>query len=292
VLPIETVTISDSQFLIGDTNGKPVTIAGVLRIAQGSGRLPLVIFIAGSGGFNTNSEVWDRQFQEMGVSTFTLDGFAARGIQSLVTDQSKLGRLNMIVDLYRSLAVLAVHPRVDPARIAVMGFSRGGQIALDASFRRFQKMWNTSGVEPVAYIPLYPTCITTYIDDTNVSDRPIRIFHGISDDYVQIGPCRDYVARLRAAGKDVTLTEYPDTWHAFDYVSFPSTPTVLRNGQTTHCILKEGPAGTIVNTATGKPFTYEDGCVGRDPHVAYSASSTHATEAAVNLLLKTAFQLK
>lgn len=68
----------------------------------------------------------------MGISTFTLDGFSARGITSLVTYQSKLGRLNMIVDLYRSLSILAAHPRVDPKRIAVMGFSRGGQIALYA----------------------------------------------------------------------------------------------------------------------------------------------------------------
>ena len=41
-IPIQTLTISDEQFLKGDAYGKPTTIAGVLRIAQGSGRLPLV----------------------------------------------------------------------------------------------------------------------------------------------------------------------------------------------------------------------------------------------------------
>lgn len=291
VLPIETVTISDAQFLTGDAGGKPTIVAGALRLAQGAGRLPLVVFIAGSGGFSSNTDVWDLQFEEMGISTFTLDGFAARGITSLVTDQSKLGRLNMIVDLYRSLAVLAAHPRVDPARIAVMGFSRGGQIALYASLKRFQKRWNSSGVEPAAYIPLYPTCVTTYIDDTDVSGHPIRIFHGVSDDYVEIAPCRAYVARLRAAGKDVTLTEYADTWHAFDYVVLPSTPMIAQNAQTTHCVLKEEPGGVILNMATMKPFTFEDGCVGRNPHVAYSASATHATEVAVKDLLRTAFKL-
>ena len=71
------------------------------------------------------------------------------------------------------------------------------------------------------------------------------------------------------------MTEYPDTWHAFDYPLFQSTPTVVQNGQTTHCVLKEEPAGTIINMATQKPFTYADDCVGRNPHVAYSASSTH-----------------
>src|SRR5437660_9637529 len=69
-IPIQTLTISDEQFLKGDAYGKPTTIAGVLRVAQGSGRLPLVIFIAGSSGFGPVSDVWDRQFEEMGISTF------------------------------------------------------------------------------------------------------------------------------------------------------------------------------------------------------------------------------
>jgi dienelactone hydrolase len=104
----------------------------------------------------------------------------------------------MILDLYRGLAILAANPAIDPNRIAVMGFSRGGQAALYATLKRFQKMWNPSGIDAAAYIALYPPCITTYIDDTQVSDHPIRIFHGISDDWVEIAPCRAYFERLRA----------------------------------------------------------------------------------------------
>jgi len=165
-IPIQTLTISDEQFLKGDAYGKPTTIAGVLRVAQGSGRLPLVILVAGSGGFAPNADVWDRQFQEMGISTFAVDSFAGRGIVSTVVDQSQLGRLNMILDVYRSLAVLAAHPRVDPTRIAVMGFSRGGQAALYSSLKRFQRIWNPGGIEPATYIALYPPCITTFVGDT------------------------------------------------------------------------------------------------------------------------------
>jgi dienelactone hydrolase len=290
-IPIDTLTLSDHQFLTGDASGKPTTIAGSLRIAQGSGRLPLVILMHGSGGFEVNADLWQRQFGSWGISTFALDSFSGRGIASTVIDQSQLGRLNMILDLYRSLAVLGAHPLVDPNRIAVMGFSRGGQAALYATLKRFHKLWNRSGIDPAASIAVYPQCNTTFIGDTDVTDHPIRIFHGQSDDYVAIGPCRAYFDRLKDVGKDVQMTEYPETWHAFDYPSLPAKPVVVHNGQTTNCVLLEDTAGTIVNTATNKAFTYADACVGRDPHVAYSSQATQATEQAVRVLLKKAFRL-
>src|SRR6476619_4755406 len=109
-IPIQTLTVSDEQFLKGDAYGKPTTIAGVLRVAQGSGRLPLVILVAGSSGFGPGAAVWDRQFEEMGISPFAMDSFAGRGNVSTVVNQSQLGRLNMVLDVYRSLAVLVAHP--------------------------------------------------------------------------------------------------------------------------------------------------------------------------------------
>src|SRR5262249_30812282 len=75
-IPIETLTISDQQFLTGDTSGRPTTIAGVLRIAQGSGRLPLVILMHGSGGFEVNADISETHFASLGMSTFPLDSFS------------------------------------------------------------------------------------------------------------------------------------------------------------------------------------------------------------------------
>ena len=290
-IPIQTLTISDEPFLKGDAYGKPTTIAGVLRVAQGSGRLPVVIFIAGSSGFGPVSDVWDRQFGEMGISTFEMDSFAGRGIVSTVIDQSQLGWFNMILDLYRSLAVLAAHPRVDPTRIAVMGWSRGGRAALYSSMRRFQKMWNPGGVEPAAYIPLYPPCDMTLVGDTDVSDHPITIFHGSSDDWTPIAPCQTYLARLQQSAKNVKLVAFPDTSHAFDYPNLPTTPTVVKDAYVPLCTLIEEPLGTMMNTQTKKPFTYGDSCVGTDPHAAYSPSSTRATQDAVKALLREVFKL-
>ena len=289
---IPSLTLSDEQFLNGDAGGKSVVVSGLLRIAQGSGRLPVVVMIHGSGGMGPNIDLWTKEFNEMGVSTFALDGFTGRGLTSVNTDQALLGRLNMILDVYRVLDILAKHPRVDPSRIALMGFSRGGQAALFASLKRFHQSWNKSGIEFAAYVPFYPDCMTTYQSDSDVADRPIRIFHGTPDDYNPVARCKAYVERLRGAGRNVQLTEYPNAPHAFDNPLAGLTPSTVKNAQTVRsCTIREEATGQLINAATAQPFTYKDSCVERDPHVGYDPAATQAAKQAVKDLLKTVFKL-
>src|SRR6266478_3143776 len=74
---IETLTLTDQQFLTGDKNGKAVTIAGELRLPQGAaGRLPAVILQHGSGGVGPGPEMWAKYFNEMGVASFVVDSFS------------------------------------------------------------------------------------------------------------------------------------------------------------------------------------------------------------------------
>jgi dienelactone hydrolase len=97
-----------------------------------------------------------------------------------------------------------------------MGFSKGAVAAVYSSNERFRKMYGPSNVEFAAHIGMYTPCSTTYRDDDKVSSKPIRLFHGQADDWVPIQPCRDYVERLKKAGADVALTEYPGATHAYD----------------------------------------------------------------------------
>ena len=95
------LTLSDTRFLKGDANGRPTTINGEFRIALGAGRLPVVVIQHGSGGIGSNIGMWEREFNALGVSTFTLDGLTGRGLMQVITDQVMLGRLNFILDIYR-----------------------------------------------------------------------------------------------------------------------------------------------------------------------------------------------
>jgi dienelactone hydrolase len=290
---IPSLTISDQQFLTGDTNGKQVTVAGEFRIAQGSGKLPVVVMMHGSSGVGASIEPWAHQFNAMGISTFVIDGFSGRGLTAVGPNQALLGRLNLIVDIYRALEILAKHPRVDPERIVLMGFSRGGQAALYASLDRFNKLWNKSGVQFAGYIPFYPDCSTTYATDTEVVARPIRIFHGTPDDYNPVASCKAYVARLQEAKRDVVLTEYPDSQHGFDAGLLGLNTIAVSTGAQTarNCHLKEGEGGQLMNADTQALFNYRDPCIELNPHTGGNPATAMEARKAVSDFLQALFKL-
>ena len=293
IYAIPSLTISDQQFLTGDSNGKQVNVAGELRIAQGTGKLPVVVLMHGSSGVGGTMEAWVHQFNAMGISTFVIDGFSGRGLTAVGPNQALLGRLNFIVDIYRSLEILAKHPRVDPDRIVLMGFSRGGQAALYASLERFHKLWNKSGVQFAGYIPFYPDCSTSYASDTEVAARPIRIFHGTPDDYNPVASCKAYLTRLAAAKRDVTITEYPDSPHGFDSGLLGlNTAVVSTNAQTArNCRLSEGEGGVLMNGDTKAPFSYKDACIELNPHVGGNPATAMEARKAVSDFLQALFKL-
>lgn len=272
--PLPTTTLTDREFLTGAREGKPVVIAAELRIPRaGSDRLPAVVLVHGSGGAGAREAAWADHLNRLGIATLTLDGFTGRGITSTGENQALLPRLAMIVDAYRALDLLAKHPRIDAGRVALMGFSRGGQTTLYASLKRFRRLQGSPGVEFAAYLPFYAPCSTTYIDDVEVSDKPIRLFHGGADDYNPVSLCRPYVERLRAAGKNVQLFEYPGAHHVFDNaLGGPPRPSP-RSQTVRNCTLQETTAGVIINAKTNQPFTYDDPCVERGVTMGYDADA-------------------
>jgi dienelactone hydrolase len=163
----------------------------------------------------------------------------------------------------------------------MMGFSRGGQATLYASLRRFQRMHGRATASFAAYIPFYPDCMTTFVGDEDLVDKPVRIFHGTADNWDPVASCRAYVERLRRAGKDVQLTEYAGAAHTFD-ARANATPRQLPNAQTVrNCKLREDSEGSITNVVTQQHFTYADPCVERGVTIAYDARAQGAAQKAV-----------
>ncbi len=291
ICSIDTLTLTDKQFLLGMKDGKPARIGAELRLPPGTNRIPAVVLIHGSGGVGANVDGWAQELNSIGVAVLILDTFTGRGITQTITDQSQLSSFSMLLDAYKALELLSKHPRIDPARIAVMGFSKGGFAALYSSMKRFQKMWAPPGMEFSAYIPFYTRCDTPYIDDENISDHPIRFFHGAADDYVPVEPTKRYVERLKRAGKDVQLTVYEGARHSFDN---PLNPAVLPFPEailSSNCRRAEKEPGNIINLDTGKPFTWNDACVTRGATVGYDRQAREEAIQAVKSFLRSHWKL-
>jgi dienelactone hydrolase len=167
-----------------------------------------------------------------------------------------------------------------------MGFSKGAVASVFSAVERFRAVYGSTN-RFAAHIGMYTPCNTRFKNDTEVSQVPIRLYHGVADDYVSVVPCRDYVAELKAAGADVTLTEYAGAQHAFDTPTLPPMFEIPKAQSTRNCRLKEGPNGATLNAATEAPYSLKaDSCVAIGAHVGYSAEATAAAREAIIAFVK------
>ena len=308
IRPVETATLTSNQFLTGDANHRPVTLAAELRLpvcdpryskcSEGStarpaaGKVPAVVLIHGSAGILPYHERWVQDINSLGIATLLLDSFSARGIVNTASDQSQLDTTGMMIDAYRALELLVRDERIDRNRIAVMGFSKGAVSAVYSSSQRFTKLYAPSGAQFAAHIGVYTPCYYRYRDDDKVTGKPLRLFHGTADDYTPIEACRAYVARLKQVGVDAQLTEYPGAYHLYDSTLQPSVKDpeaqTLRN-----CRLVEDQQGRLRDGATNEPFTLNAACIERGAtRGPYNEKAAIATAKAVKEFLLSVFGVR
>jgi dienelactone hydrolase len=197
--------------------GAPATIGGTLVLpATAAARMPAMVIAHGSGGILAGREdAWAARLNGLGIATFVVDSFAPRGLSSTARDQSRLSTMANLADALAALKLLSTHPRIDPARIGVMGFSRGGQVALYSSLEPLRRGVIGSDLSFAAHVALYPSCSIPYRAQ-QVSRAPILMLLGGADDYTPAAACRDYAAWFAAKGVPVQVVTYDGAHHDFD----------------------------------------------------------------------------
>lgn len=281
------VTTPDADLFAGRRGGVATTLGADLRIPRaGPDKLAAVVLLHGGGGVGGWVTDWERELNAMGLATLRVDSFTGRGLITTFNDPSQFGPLNMMVDAWRALELLEKHPRIDPERVALMGFSLGASAVKAGATLRFQRAHGAASQrEFAAYIAFYASCSVTYRDDDVMTAKPVRMFHGAADDWAPVAPCRDFVARAKGKGADIMLTEYPGAHHVFDFPPLLQ-PLKLAEAPTLRgCRLEEGPDHSIVNAVTRLPFTWQDPCVEHGTTVAYDQVALVAARKAVKEFL-------
>lgn len=188
--------------------GENIELAGELAIPGGrQGRLPAVIVVHGSSGVGKRESAWAAFLQGQGYATLVIDYFGPRGITAKSPSQP-----TPTGDVLQALVRLAAHPRIDPARIAVIGFSRGAVMSVDAANDGGRL---TDGVRAAVHVALYPSCRRGHIDGAP-SLSPLLILLGTEDSYTTPGECQRLVSGATANGRTVELRIYDGATHAWD----------------------------------------------------------------------------
>ena len=228
-------------------------VFGYLTLPENSeeDKLPLVVGVAGSLGWAEHHHEYFKMYRDIGIATFELKSFKARGVKSTVGTQVEVTLAMMILDAYRALAVLSEHPRIDKDRIAITGWSLGGGTTLFSGWLPLKNM-----IEPdlsfAAHLAFYPPCFIEP-EILDFTKAPVHILIGELDDWTPAQPCVELVQKMQILGTDIELTVFENSHHSFDRLA---APIVDEHGYSfTNCRLKMKKDGVVVMNFLNIPMT-------------------------------------
>ena len=237
-IAFEALTPKHSLDLVQEKSAETSVIAGVLTLPKSTTaadtprvKFPAMVVVHGSSGVSRNGWEWAKRLNEMGVATFVIDNFSGRGVRETATDQSRLSPAADAAGALAALRLLATHPAIDPKRIGVIGFSRGGSAAINSALEPIRRAVIDDDLRFAAHIALYPGCGVPYVA-ARLDGSPILMLLGGKDDYTPASNCVAYADQLRARGASIRVVVYPNANHAFDSdvpPHFRPEPTTLHD---------------------------------------------------------------
>jgi len=269
------------QLLAREAANATVTVRANLGFPEAArDRYPAVVVVHTIGGYLTANEGYAAaELRKSGFATLTYDSFAARGMTGLAPRSSPGVWPSAVADAYAALRLLASEPRIDGNRIAIMGFSFGGEVAHLAAFERLRSALNPGPGRFAAHVAFYPAGVFGAIAESGAyTGSPVLMLLGEKDDNLPVAKVENYLAYARTAGHPTPIeaVTYPGAYHAWtvpglttlrfypEYASTkkcplillgPDRPVFLIDGQAK--LFDPGSVGACIGEAPGYSMAYD-----------------------------------
>jgi len=178
-----------------------------------------MVLLTSSAGVQRHREHYYAQaLNEAGCAALIVDSFTGRGVRRTVADQTLVSGAQMEGDAFAALALLRSDPRIDPARIGVMGVSKGGVATLNTAIA-VRRRWR-GGFAPLfdLHVAICPGATAQHRDPTT-HGKPIYFMLAGRDDYTPAALAVDYAERMRAAGnRAIKVKVYSGAHHGWESI--------------------------------------------------------------------------
>lgn len=243
----------------GRPEGQPmVLIPAELHLpSSDNSSFPAVVLVHGSGGMGDRERWYAKEFTARGYAAIIIDSFKPRGVTSTVANQSAVPEQYMIRDAFGALQYLAKNKKIDTSRIGVMGFSKGGIVALRSSLQIVTNRSNQAQGTTLNFafhIPFYPGCNIQH-RNTSTTGKPVLVMLGELDDYTPPKPCIEYVERLKEGNTRVEYHVVAGAYHGWEN---GTGPYYLGQAETIrHCVyfVEDDGSPTLVRDKEGKSIS-------------------------------------
>jgi dienelactone hydrolase len=197
-----------------------VTIRASLRFPeQVRDRYPAVVVLHTIAGYRDVNEGYAAaELRKSGFATLTYDSFAARGTTGAAMSGSPAYLPAGVADAYAGLRQLASEPRIDPDRIAVLGFSFGAEVAHMTAFELLRSALSPGQLRFAAHVAFYPAGNFGVIAEHGAyTGSPVLMLLGEKDDNLPVAKMESYLAYARTAVNPVPIETviYPGAYHAW-----------------------------------------------------------------------------
>ncbi len=257
----ETVTLHSATYASVGTalqhkGAKPDAVLADFQLpSHAAGRYAAVVVVHTIAGYDAGNEGWfAARLRDAGFATLTYDSFAARHWGKVTKGNDPRLTAAGVVDAFAALEFLSTQPKIDPARIAVIGFSLGGGAAHAAAFSAARKALSPDH-RFAAHVAFYPSWTFGSIGRPGAyTGAPVLLLFGEKDENDPPEKVRSYFDYLAKAGTQAPIETktYPGAHHAWTNPRFAQVHFYADHGSTQKCPLRlmgSGPPKLLIGGA-------------------------------------------